>query len=177
MSMRFLIADSGIGGLLTALGIDGWVLLLNGLAFLVVVWVMARFVFPPLTKALDAKLAELETTAKARREAEAHLKQADEEASRMIAEARAASDEIVANAREEASQQQKSVAEKAEAQAKRIVNEAREQLDRDVDAARRQLKAETAKLVVQATETILEEKLDSQKDAGLIERAMAGSRR
>ena len=175
MGMQFLFADSGIGGLLTALGIDGRVLLLNGLAFLVVVWVMAKYVFPPLTKALDAKLAELETTAKAREEAEAHLKQADEQASRMIAEARAAADEVVANAREEAGQQLKASSEKAEAQAKRIVAEAREQLDRDVDAARRDLRAETAKLVIQATETILEEKLDNQKDAGLIKRALTGS--
>ncbi len=172
--MQFLLADSGISGLLTALGIDWKVLLLNTAAFLVIVWVMGRFVYPPLMRALDAKLAELEATSRAKKEADQKLGAAEGSAAEIIGQARKSADEILAEARDAADALLKTTEQKAEAQAQRIITEAREQLVRDVEAARNQLRSETAQLVATATETILEEKLDDQRDASLIARVVGG---
>lgn len=174
--MHLLLADSGLSGLTSALGINWQVLLLNAAAFLVVVWILGKWVYPPLIKALDAKMAELETTTKARQEAEAHLKHADADAAKIVADARAAADELVANAREESSELVKTTIAKAQTQAQVILDEARAQLDRDIEEARRQLKTETAKLVAEATETILNEKLDQKKDQALVSQALEGRR-
>ncbi len=172
--MQFLLADSGIGGLMTALGVDWRVLLLNATAFLVIVWVMGRFVYPPLIKALDAKQHELEATARAKEAADEHLRAAQAEATKIIAEARGAAEAVLADARDEADEHRKAAEHKAEAQAERIVTEAREQLSQEVVKARQDLKAETAKLVASATEVILGEKLNDQRDAALVARSLEG---
>jgi F-type H+-transporting ATPase subunit b len=174
MNMHFLLADSGIGGLFTALGVDLKTLLLNAAAFLVVVWIMGRFVYPHLIKALDNKKAELEAATREQKAAAAALEKANQEAAEILAQARAAADEVVVLARDEAATLAKSTEDKAAAQAERIVTEAREQLAKDVAAARKSLKAETAKLVVQATEAVLAEKLDDKRDAELVTRALEG---
>jgi len=172
--MHFLLADGGMAGLLTALGIDWKVLLLNGAAFLVVVWVMGKFVYPPLIKSLDARLEDLEKTSTDRKQAEEQLKAAEKSATDIIGQARVAADEVLAEAKAEASELAKASQAKADEQAKRIVSEARAQLGRDVEAARVALKTETAKLVAQATEAVLSEKLDDSKDAALVSRALEG---
>ena len=57
--MVFLAETSGgIGSLFTALGLNLQSLVLNTLAFLVIVWVLGKFVYPSLIKALDAKKDE-----------------------------------------------------------------------------------------------------------------------
>jgi F-type H+-transporting ATPase subunit b len=90
----------------------------------------------------------------------------------LVQEARAAADELRAVSKTEAEEQLEKTRAKAHAQAERIVSEAREQLNRDIEAARRQLRTETAKLVAEATETLLNEKLDQSRDAALIGRAL-----
>jgi F-type H+-transporting ATPase subunit b len=172
--MQFLLADSGIGGLFTALGVDGKALALNAAAFLVVVWVMGRFVYPSLIKALDNKKAELEAASREQKAAAAALEAANKQAAELLAQARTSADEVIALARDEAGTLAKATEDKAAAQAKRIITEAREQLAKDVQAARRSLKAETAKLVVQATEAVLADKLDDKRDTELVAHALEG---
>jgi F0F1-type ATP synthase membrane subunit b/b' len=121
----------GIGALFTALGLNLPALILNMLAFLVIVWVLGKFVYPTLIKALDAKKDEYEAAAQI-------------EAART----------------------------KATEQAERLVAEAHEQLNRDILTARKELKSETAKLVAGATGAVLKEKLDSSRDAELINRSL-----
>ena len=63
-------------GLLGALGIDWKLLVIQGLAFLVLVWFLKKYVYPPLVKAIDDRQAVIEQSAKAAAEAETHAKQA-----------------------------------------------------------------------------------------------------
>lgn len=172
--MTFLLAESsgGIGGLFTALGIDLRSLILNALAFLVVVWVLGKFVYPSLIKALDAKKDELEGAARMEQDAKKALDKAEGKAESIVSEARSAADEILATAKADATAQIEAARKKASEQAERLVNEAREQLGRDVAAARRELKTETAKLVAEATGAVLGEKLDEKHDAELIARSL-----
>ena len=173
--MTMYVADSGgIGGLFTALGLNVQSLVLNTLAFLVIVWVLGKFVYPSLIKALDAKQGELEAAARFEREAKVALEKAESKADGVISEARSAADEILAAAKAEAQSQIDAAQAKAQAQAERTVAEAREQLARDVNTARRDLRSETARLVAEATEAVLGEKLDSDRDRSLISRSLEG---
>lgn len=181
MSLHLLIAAEeatesagGVAGLFSALGLNVSSLLLNTAAFLIVVWVMAKWVFPPLTKALDAKTGELEAAVRLEREAKAKLDQAADEARQLLAEARQSADEVLASAKADAAAQLDAARTKAAEAADRTVAEAREQIARDVLAARQELKTETAKLVAGVTEAVLGEKLDEAKDGQLIKRALEG---
>ncbi len=167
---------SGMGALFEALGLNVQSLVVNSVAFLIVVWVLSQWVFPPLTKALDAKRDELDAALRLEREASRQLEGAKNEAAQLLAEARKEANEVLAAAKADAAAQLEATRIKAAEQAERTVAEAREQLTRDVLAARQELKAETAQLVARATEAVLTEKLDQHRDGELIARSLEQSR-
>ncbi|HUD11223.1 MAG TPA: hypothetical protein VMS08_02330 [Candidatus Saccharimonadia bacterium] len=171
--VHLVIADSsGLGGLFSALGLNWQSFFLNMAAFLVTAYIVGKWIFPPLSRALDAKKDELEAAARLEKEASVKLDDAAEQAGRVVHKARGEADEILALSREQAAQQAEEARAKAEAAAGRTLSEAREQIARDVRVARQDLRSDTAKLVAEATGTILDEKLDNPKDADLIRRSL-----
>lgn len=159
--------------LFTALGLNLKTFILNTLAFLVVVLILRKYVYPTLIKALDGKIEDLGAVEKLKAEARKALDEAAAEARNIVKEARVASDDILETTKSEASDIVEAARHKAETQADRIVAEGREQLVRDVNEARTALKRDMAKLVTMATETVIEDKLDSASDKALIERSLA----
>jgi F-type H+-transporting ATPase subunit b len=181
MIMNFLLANEaasggGLSSLFTALGVNVQSLVLNTLAFLVVVAILAKWVYPALTKALDGKIAELETAARLEKEAKHSLELAQGEADKMLAEARKSAELVVSTSRDEAAEILEQTRAKAAAQADRIVAEAKDQLAKEVRDAQKKLESETIKLVAQATEAVLAAKLDDKQDAALIERSLEEAR-
>ena len=168
----FLMAEASGGGLFTSLGLNLQTFIFDLVAFLVTAWVVGRWVFPPLTRALDAKKGELEATARHEAEAKKALEAAEKSAAQTLAKARESADEIIATAHADAAAQLDAAREKAGAQTERMINEARDQLSRDVQKARGELKSETARLVADATENLLGEKLDAKHDTALISRSL-----
>jgi F-type H+-transporting ATPase subunit b len=165
-------SSGGIASLFEALGINWKGLFLNALAFLVIVWLLGKYVYPHLIKALDNKKDELESATRLEHEAKTALDKAEKQAGDVVNEARTSAEAILASAKADAEAQIESARKKATEQSERLVAEAREQLARDVSTARRELKAETAKLVAGATEAVLGEKLDANRDGDLIRRSL-----
>lgn len=160
--------------LLGALGIDWQALVANVIAFLIILVILRKYVFPVLVRILDTKAEELEAAGKMERQAAERLEMAQNEAHEMVAEARKAADDLLATANSEAADMVLEARDHAVAEAERIVAEARGQLAKDVAVARVQLRAETAMLVAQATEVVLGEKLTTAKDEKLIARSLEG---
>ena len=68
--MVLVVASSaGFGGLFTALGLNTQAFLLNTVAFLVTAFIVGKWIFPPLTRALDAKKDELKAATRLEQEA------------------------------------------------------------------------------------------------------------
>ena len=167
-----ILADASSGGLLGALGIDWKALVLNAVAFLIILGLLGKYVYPTLLKALDKKADELASATKQQQAAADALDKANQEAHEILVKTRLSADEMIASAKTEAEATLAAARDKATAQADRIVAEAREQLTKDVQTARAELRAETAMLVASATETVLGEKLTGAKDEALIERSL-----
>lgn len=163
-------------GFLEALGIDWKLLLLQGIAFLLLVWFLNKFVFPPLVKAIDDRQATIEQGTMAAEAAKVKAAAAEADVSKMFKEARAQADQIIATAHSEATAMIEDAESKARKRADRIVGDAKAQLDQDVLAARDMLRTETRDLVALATEKIIGEKVDQKRDASLIERALKEAR-
>jgi len=172
MHLWYATSSNGIAGLFTALGIDWRSLILDAAAFLITMAILAKYVYPILVKALDAKQGELEAATRLEKQAKEELEAAQGEISKIVAEARKSADEIIANARTEADELTKASNAKAGEQAERIIAEAHEQLSRDVRLAREALKSDTIRLVAKATETLLNEKLNATSDAKLITKSL-----
>jgi F-type H+-transporting ATPase subunit b len=172
MHLWYATSSNGIAGLFTALGIDWRSLILDAAAFLITLAILAKYVYPILIKALDAKQNELEAATRLEKQAKSELEAAQGEISKMIGEARKSADEIIANARTQADELTKASNAKAKEQAGRIVDEAHEQLDRDIRRARETLKTDTIRLVAKATEALLNEKLNAGSDEKLIRQSL-----
>ena len=165
-------AGASEGNLFLSIGIDWKLLALQALAFLILLMILKKFVYPPLVGVLEKRDADLRASADAAMEAERHAAEAQEETSKLLEQAKQEAAEIVATARDEASNMVETAQKKAEAKTDAMLNSAREEISKEVAGAKRQLESETLELVALATGKVLEEKVDTKKDGQLIEKAL-----
>lgn len=176
-NLLFATTSTGLAGLFSALGLDVRALLINALAFLMITAILAVFVYPSLTGALDKKRSDIEAVTKVKREAEEALNQAKITATEIITKAHHSADELLGTAQTEARNTIEAAAARAASEAKQIVDEAHEQLEHDVATARHALVGETARLVARASEHLANAQLDVARDAKLIEQSLKAARR
>ncbi len=156
-------------GLLTING----TLIAELIAFLLMLGVLARWVYPPIIRAAEARqkqIAEqLAAADRARMEADDRLQKA--EAS--IQEARVQAGQIIERGNRASERIQQEAQEKARDEARRIVESASRDIEaerqRAIQAVRRQL----ADLVVEAVRRIVGESLDGERHRKLIEATIA----
>lgn len=153
----------------TSLGIDWQNLILQAVAFLVLVFVLGKWVYPWLMKSVDERQADIEAAAKATVEAQKIVETNKEAVAELLLEARKEANEIISTAKLESAEMISSSEKKAQKVAERIAKDAHEQLDKDVVNARKVLYNDTLELVGLATEKIIAKKLDKKADSELIE--------
>ncbi len=158
-------ADNNI---FSSLGIDWKALVLQIIAFLILVFILGKWVYPWLMKSVDERQAGIEAAAKATAEAEKAAEANKEAVAALLAEARKEANEIIGTAKLESANMISSSEQKAQKAAERIAKDAHEQLEKDVENARKMLYNDTLELVGLATEKIIEKKLDKKTDSELI---------
>ncbi len=160
-------------GGVAALGIDLKSFLLQLATFLLVFFVLKKYAFAPILKALEDRRLTIEEGLKTAKELEEQSEKAAVEHEKMLARSRAEADKVIVQAKTEAAVLVKAAEEKAAARGEQLVKEARVHIEEDVKAAKRALKQETIDLVIGATQSIIEEKLDVRRDHRLIEKALS----
>lgn len=164
--------ESASGGIFEALGIDWKTLIIQIVAFLILVWLLSKFVYPWLMKSVDERQASIEAGTKAADEAKAKAEAAEKEVAKLLKEARSQATEIVATAKEEAAAAVELAEGKAKQKAEVIVANAHEQIGKDIIAAKKALHNETLELVALATEKVVGESINEKLDNDLIKRAV-----
>ena len=162
-------------GLFTSIGIDWKLLVLQTIAFLLLLWILKRFVYPPLVAMLDRSEDKAKAAEKAATEAEKKANRSLEQISEMLSKARAEANDIVMAAHAQASDVVDAAAKKATDKADALVKQAHDDITQEVEAAKKSLYNETLELVADATGTVLHEKVDQKKDESLIQRAVKGA--
>jgi F-type H+-transporting ATPase subunit b len=168
--------EANNGGILGALGIDVRLLILQAIAFLLLLWALKKWVYPILIDAIDKRQEAMEAGIKASEEAKKSAEVAEQKVARELEDARKRADEILASTQKEAASIIGDAEEKAARRAENIVNEAKADMNNQLQAARKELKDETRVLVARATEAILGEKIDAGKDAKLVDSALKKAR-
>lgn len=165
------------GDLFSSLGINWQMLIFQMLAFIVLVVILGKFVFPILMKAVDERQAKIEEAGKAAVKAEKKAEEAEAKINEVMKKARTEAADIVATAKNEATQ----MIEKAESQAKtrseRIVAEAHEEVQKDVLAARKALEKDTITLVKKAAGLAVASVADDKLDTAVIKKSVEGAGR
>lgn len=137
--------------------IDWWTLGLQAINFLVLVWLLQRFLYRPVSDAITARQAEA-----ARLTADAAAAKRQAEAAAQAAEAQGAAiaagrDRLLAEAREAGEAARQRLAEQAKAEAAKLLAEARAAIARDTEAAAETLQRRAATLAAAMAERLLRE--------------------
>ena len=164
------------GDLFSALGIDWRLLILQIVAFLILVFLLGKFVYPWLMKQVDERQASIEAAAEAATEAQASAAESQDRIAELLAEARTQAAEIVDTAKLESNQMLSASEERARSTAEKITAEARAEVEKSIEAAKRDLHDETLELIALATEKVIHTKLDKKADAALIATALKESK-
>lgn len=174
----YLLASTEAGeeaseGIFGALGIDWKILILQVIAFGILVFILAKWVYPPILAMLNRRQKLIDDSIKSAREAMAKSEKAADEIAAQMKKARKEADDIISAARQQSEQMLLTAEEEANKRAEVTVASARQQLQRDVEAARKILRRDTANLVALATEKVVGVKVDNVRDAKLIDEAIA----
>jgi F-type H+-transporting ATPase subunit b len=164
----FAEAAAPEGDVFSALGIDLQLLILQAIAFLILVWLLAKFVYPWLMKSVDERQKNIEEAANAAKKAQKNAAAAESDTAELLATARKEAAEIVATAKLEATEMVSASEARAKSTAEKIVADAHAQISKDIDKAKRELHDQTLDLIALATEKVVRKKLDTKADEALI---------
>ena len=157
---------------MSQLGIDGWKLIIQIIAFLIFIFLLRKYALTPIVQTLDkrqdriregmeaAQRMQVEMQATAARN-EQILVEARQEAQAILAQARGAGDATVARAKDEASKQAEIELTKAQAT-----------LRSENEQARLLLRQEVADLAISAATKIVRKELDGATQKRLIEETL-----
>ena len=167
-------ANSGASekaGLFDSLGIDWALLAFQTVAFLILLFVLRKFVYPPMMEMLVKREKDLKAADAAAKSAKENADRAEEMTAEMMRKARAQASDIVASAREEATEVVEEAA-KATAKSEALIKEAHNTIAQEIENAKKDLHNSTLELVAEATGKVLGEKIDAKKDTKLISEAL-----
>ncbi len=159
------------------LGINGWQLVIQLIAFLVFIWLLWKFAVGPIVKVLDQRQERIGESMAAAERMQAELKATQSRNEEVLLEARREAQDILATARLNGEQMMTRARDEANAQAETYLTRAQESLRQETEQARQQLRREVADLAVLAAGRIIRKELDPQAQSRLIEQTLSDASR
>lgn len=141
--------------------------------FLVLVLVTMKFVWPPLTKAMEERRQKIAEGLAQSDEAEKALEKAEKEAEQIIREARAKSGEIIDQAGKRGNEIVEQAKQDAIAERDRQVSAAEADIKLATNQAREALREKLAELTVSGAERVIEQELDADRHRKLLDKLAA----
>lgn len=158
--------------ILQNIGFDWQVALANFVSFLLIFFILKKWVFGPVGEMLERR-KELfaEGVNKAERSEEA-LQEAQNQAEKTIKEARKDANEIVAQAKQRGDELVEKATRTAQEEAEKVSLRAQASLEQERELIERELLSKTASLVSLGVEKILKEEVDTGRNEKLTKRAL-----
>lgn len=172
----FASTESASGSIMEGLGIDWTLLVLQAVAFVVLVWLLGKFVYPVFFRIIDERQAKIDESLKAANEAEKHAAAAESRIDQQLDEARKQARDIVATAKSEATALLDKADQKSKANAEHMLESARDEISKQTLSAKKALQNETLELVARAAGVVVAGELDNKRDSQVIEKAIKQAR-
>ena len=154
------------------LGIDWRLFLAQLVNFAIVLFVLWKWVFTPLTKKLSERTARIDKSLKEADDINKLHARAEEERLDAIRVARVEASAIISAAEKSAQLAKDEIIAEAHKHALRLAEESKRALAGQQAAMMREVRSEAAMLITAATEKILNEKLNQKTDKALIDRSL-----
>lgn len=162
---------------IAALGVDIVPILVQTGTFVILFLLIRKFALDKIRDGLASREQTinegLENAEKAAKAVEAGVAKQEE----LLIAARKDADKILADANQEAGSMLKAAEESASKKTAKMIDDAEARIESDIKAAKTALKKEVMDLVIKATEVVIEEKVDKNKDSKLLEKALSGAKK
>jgi F-type H+-transporting ATPase subunit b len=145
-------------------------LFIQWIPFLFLAWFTARFIWPPITKALDERAHKIADGLAAADRAKQELSNANQRVEQQLAATREESTKRIADAERMAASLIEDAKRRANDEAAKILAAAQADAQQQLVSARETLRDQVAVLAVKGAEQILRREVDSQAHAELLSR-------
>lgn len=143
-------------------------LIMQAVAFAAFIWFTARFVWPPLMRAIDARRKEIADGLAAGEQGRQNLSTAEKRIADLMTEAKGKAAEIVGQGEKFKAETMEHAKVEAKAEADRIVAAAKAEIAQEVARAKESLRSAVADLAVAGAAKILKREVDAKAHADLL---------
>jgi F-type H+-transporting ATPase subunit b len=155
-----------------SLGINLPGLIAQLINFLLLYFLLSKFLFPRVVAMLDARARRIKESVERAEQIQLDADRMEQQFQERLAEARRDGQQIVANATQIAQRIQAEAHEKASREAEAFLERAREQIQRETEQAGVLLRQQVATLAILAAGKVVERDLDAKQHVDLIERVL-----
>ena len=148
-------------------------LVIQGLAFFAVAWLVMKFIWPPIIAAIEERQQKIAEGLAAADNAQKNLAQAEEKANEELKVARAKANEIIDQAHQRANQIVDQAKQDAIAEAGRQKALAEAEIDAASNRAREELRKQVSSLAVTGAEKLLKREIDANAHKALLDELAA----
>ncbi len=141
-------------------------------AFLIVIFLLAKYVLPPLNRIMEERQATIRQALADAEEAKRRSAEAEDEYKRIIGEARTQARSVVEEANKMGEQARAERRQQAEAEYERIVSSAGADIEAQARRAQEELRQQAADLAIAVAERVIGEGIDRNAQADLINRTI-----
>jgi F-type H+-transporting ATPase subunit b len=140
------------------------------IVFLILVWFTMKFIWPPITKALDERAVKIREGLSAAERAKVELTTANQRVEEQLSEARTDVTQRLADAERLAQALVEEAKARANDEGAKIIAAARTEAEQETTKARESLREQVAALAVKGAEQILRREVDPRVHADLLKR-------
>jgi F-type H+-transporting ATPase subunit b len=158
---------------MSALGVNGWDLIVQLLAFLIFLGIFWKYALGPITRMLDQRRERIEESMQAAERMQKELAATQARNEEILAEARRDAQKVLSTARENADQTLARAREQAQVEAQQLLEKARTGIAAEREQAWQQLRQDVADLAISAATKIVRKELDRSQQTRLIEETLA----
>ncbi len=170
-----IFAAEGSSGI-AALGVDLKSLLLQIATFVLVFWLLKKFAFAKIISALDERRRTIDQGVDLGIKMAEEKQRLDQQVEELLHKARLEADKIITAGQQDVAAMLKSAEDDAARKADALLADARARIEDDIVQARKSLESETLKLVAEASEILIQQRLDAPQDRKMIEKALQAAK-
>jgi F-type H+-transporting ATPase subunit b len=148
-------------------------LVIQGLAFFAVAWLVMKFIWPPIIAAMEERQQKIAEGLAAADNAQKNLAQAQDKVNEALKDARTKANEIIDQAHQRANQIVDAAKNDAIAEANRQKALAESEIEASTNRAREDLRKQVSVLAVSGAEKLLRREIDAGAHKALIEELAA----
>ncbi len=145
----------------------------QAIAFAIFVLFCMKYVWPPIMASIAERQQKIEDGLNAAKKAKADLASAEQEVEEELSKAKTKAASLIEQANKNANQMIEEAKVQAQEEGERIRQQAHASIEQEINQAREALRTQLAELAVMGAEKILQEKVDAQKHASMLDQLAA----